>query len=96
MQPNYKIMDDNNKYIVYAVGEDGTRNKIDAESIIITINDEEIEIPLSAPHPVFQGKLTLVTGSTVKGREDERGIGVHFVIEPGASNVIHVTPKKNG
>ncbi|PWN59284.1 hypothetical protein [Chryseobacterium viscerum] len=81
-------------YQAFAVAKDGTRQRIDAESIIIQLEEEEIEIPLSPPHPVFQGKLTLVTGSAIQGRENEREGGTQFVIEPGASNVIHVTPKK--
>jgi hypothetical protein len=88
-------MNENNQYTAYAVSKDGTRMKIDAESIIIQLEEEEIEISLVIPHPVFQGKLTLTTGSAVRGRDQERAAGVRFIIEPGASNVIHITPKKN-
>lgn len=88
-------MNENNQYTAYAVLKDGTRTKIDAESIIIQLEEEEIEISLVIPHPVFQGKLTLTTGSAVRGHDQERAAGVRFIIEPGASNVIHVTPKKN-
>ncbi|WP_261512262.1 hypothetical protein [Chryseobacterium paludis] len=88
-------MNENNQYTAYAVSKDGTRTKIDAESIIIQLDAEEIEISLVIPHPIFQGKLTLTTGSAVQGRNQEKGAGVRFVIEPGASNVVHITPKKN-
>lgn len=88
-------MNENNQYAAYAVSKDGTRTKIDAESIIIQLEEEEIEVSLVVPHPVFQGKLTLTTGSAIQGRNQERGAGVRFVIEPGASNVVHITPKKN-
>ncbi|MEJ5048926.1 hypothetical protein WH221_03760 [Chryseobacterium culicis] len=87
-------MNENQKYQTFAVLKDGTRQPIDAESIIIQLEEEEIEIPLTPLHPVFQGKLTLVTGSAIQGRENERGGGTQLVIEPGASNVIHITPKK--
>ncbi|WP_262696616.1 hypothetical protein [Chryseobacterium sp. G0186] len=43
---------------------------------------------------MFRGKLTLATGSAVQGREQERDAATQLVIEPGASNVIHITPKK--
>lgn len=85
-------MKENHKYQAFAVLKDGTRQPIEAESIIIQLEEEEIEIPL-APHPVFQGKLALVTGSAIQGRENERERGKQFIIEPGASNVIHITPK---
>ncbi|ASK29299.1 hypothetical protein CEY12_03900 [Chryseobacterium sp. T16E-39] len=87
-------MNENKQYTAYAVSEDGTRTKIDAKSIIIQL-EEEIEITLIPSHPVWQGKLTLSTGSAIEGRHHERGSGVQFVIEPGAANVIHITPKKN-
>ncbi len=82
-------------YPVFAVDQDGNRHSIDATSIIIQLEDEEIEISLIPPHPVFQGKLTLTTGSAIQGREQERGPGTRLIVEPGAANVIHITPKKN-
>ncbi|MBK1896681.1 hypothetical protein [Chryseobacterium paridis] len=88
-------MNENKQYATYAVSKDGTRTKIDAESIIIQLEEEEIEIALVPPHPVWQGKLTLSTGSAIEGRHEERGSGVQLVIEPGAANVIHITPKEN-
>ena len=87
-------MIENHKYQVFAVLKDGTRQPIEADSIIIQLEEEEIEIPLASLHPVFQGKLTLVTGSAIQGRENERERGTQFIIEPGASNVIHITPIK--
>ncbi|WP_284463762.1 hypothetical protein [Chryseobacterium sp.] len=83
------------QYAAFAVAKDGTRHRIDAASIIIRLEEEEIEISLLPPHPIFQGKLTLTTGSAIQGREQERGLGTRLIIEPGASNVIHITPKKN-
>lgn len=82
-------------YPVFALDRDGNRRHIDAASIIIQLEEEEIEISLIPPHPVFQGKLTLTTGSAIQGREQERGEGTQLIIEPGAANVIHITPKKN-
>ncbi|MCW1962068.1 hypothetical protein [Chryseobacterium viscerum] len=87
-------MKENHKYQVFAVLNDGTRQPIEAESIIIQLEEEEIEIPLTSLHPVFQGKLTLATGSAIQGREHDRERETRFIIEPGASNVIHITPKK--
>lgn len=87
-------MNKSNKYQAFAVSEDGTRRLIEAESIIIQLEEEDIEISLSPPHPVFQGKLTLTTGSAIQGRENERGAGTRLVIEPGAANVLHITPRK--
>ncbi|WP_431609702.1 hypothetical protein [Chryseobacterium sp. 'Rf worker isolate 10'] len=81
------------KYQAFAVSKDGTRQPIEAESIIIQL-EEDIEISLVPPHPVFQGKLTLATGSAIQGRENERDGGTQLIIEPGASNVIHITPKR--
>ncbi|CAI8795573.1 hypothetical protein [Chryseobacterium sp. IT-36CA2] len=86
-------MKENHKYQAFAVLKDGTRHLIEAESIIIQL-EEEIEISLVPPHPVFQGKLTLATGSAIQGRENERDGGTQLIIEPGASNVIHITPKR--
>ncbi|MET3036604.1 hypothetical protein ABXT08_10905 [Chryseobacterium sp. NRRL B-14859] len=80
-------------YQAFAV-VNGTKHLIEAESIIITMEEEEIEISLVPVHPVFKGKLTLATGSAIQGREQERGAGTQLVIEPGASNVIHIIPKK--
>ncbi len=87
-------MKEKHKYQAFAVLKDGTRQLIDAESIIIRLEEEEIEISLIPPHPVFLGKLTLSTGSAIPGRETKRQHGTQFLIEPGASNVIHITPKK--
>ncbi|REC45266.1 hypothetical protein [Chryseobacterium pennipullorum] len=87
-------MKESKKYKAFSIDSDGTRHLIEADTIIIQLEEEEIEISLLPPHPVFQGKLTLTTGSAVRGREQERGAGTHFTIEPGASNVIHITPKK--
>lgn len=81
------------KYQAFAVSKDGTRQPIEAEAIIIQL-EEDIEISLVPPHPVFQGKLTLATGSAIQGRENERDGGTQLIIEPGASNVIHITPKR--
>ncbi|QIY90043.1 hypothetical protein [Chryseobacterium gallinarum] len=81
-------------YQIFAVKKDGTKHLIEAESIIIVMEEEEIEISAVPVHPAFQGKLTLATGSAIQGREQERGAGTRLVIEPGAANVIHVTPKK--
>ncbi|RLJ32612.1 hypothetical protein CLU97_2073 [Chryseobacterium sp. 7] len=86
-------MKENHTYQAFAVLKDGTRHLIEAESIIIQL-EEEIEISLVPPHPVFQGKLTLATGSAILGRENERDGGTQLIIEPGASNVIHITPKR--
>ncbi|WP_250254132.1 hypothetical protein [Chryseobacterium sp. Marseille-Q3244] len=88
-------MEEPKPYPVFAVDKDGNRFSIDAASIIIQLEEEEIEISLLPPHPVFQGKLTLTTGSAIQGREQERGAGTRLIIEPGASNVVHITPKKN-
>lgn len=82
------------QYTAFAVAKDGTRNPIDASSIIIQLGEEEIEISLIPPHPVFKGKLTLATGSAIQGQEQDRETATQLVIEPGASNVIHITPKK--
>lgn len=82
-------------YPAFAVDKNGTRHQIEAESIIIQLEEEEIEIALIPPHPVFKGKLTLTAGSAILGREQERSLGVRLIIEPGAANVIHLTPKKN-
>ena len=87
-----KIQKKMKPYKAFAVTKDGTRHPIEAESIIIQL-EVDIEIPLSPPHPVFEGKLTLAAGSAVRGREHERE-SVQLVIEPGAANVIHITPKK--
>lgn len=87
-------MEENYKYQAFAVLKDGTRQPIEAESIIIQLEEEEIEIPLVSLHPVFQEKLTLTTGSAIQGRENDRERATRLIIEPGASNVIHVTPKK--
>ncbi|RXM39013.1 hypothetical protein BOQ62_13970 [Chryseobacterium sp. CH21] len=86
-------MKEKHKYQAFAVSKDGTRHLIEAESIIIQL-EEEIEISLVLPHPVFQGKLTLATGSAIQGRENERDRGTQLIIEPGASNVIHIIPKR--
>jgi hypothetical protein len=86
-------MKENHIYQAFAVSKDGTRHLIEAESIIIQL-EEEIEISLVPPHPVFQGKLTLSTGSAIRGRENERDRGTQLIIEPGATNVIHITPKR--
>ncbi|PRB02202.1 hypothetical protein CQ046_13250 [Chryseobacterium sp. MYb7] len=86
-------MKENRIYQAFAVSKDGTRHLIEAESIIIQL-EEEIEISLVPPHPVFQGKLTLSTGSAIRGRENERDRGTQLIIEPGATNVIHITPKR--
>lgn len=86
-------MKENHKYQAFAVLKDGTRHLIEAESIIIQL-EEEIEISLVPPHPVFQRKLTLATGSAIQGRKNERDGGIQLIIEPGASNVIHITPKR--
>lgn len=83
------------QYQAVAVAKDGTRHCIDAAFIIIQLEEEEIEISLIPPHPAFQGKLTLTTGSAIHGREQERGSGSRLMIEAGAANVIHITPKKN-
>ncbi|REC60187.1 hypothetical protein DRF65_22020 [Chryseobacterium pennae] len=88
-------MEETKPYPIFAVDKDGTRHSIDAASIIIQLEEEDIEISLTPPHPVFQGKLTLATGSAIHGREQERGSGTRLIIEPGAANVIHITPKKN-
>lgn len=88
-------MKDLKQYPAFIIAEDGSRYSIEATSIIIQLEEEEIEISLIPPHPVFKGKLTLTTGSAIQGRKQERGSGTQFVIEPGASNVIHITPKKN-
>lgn len=88
-------MEESKSYPVFAVTEDGTRHSIDAASIIIQLDEEEIEISLLPPHPIFQGKLTLATGSAIRGREQERGAGTQLIIEPGAANVVHITLKKN-
>lgn len=88
-------MNENNQYPTFIVAKDGTRHSIEATSIIIQLGEEEIEISLAPPHPVFEGKLTLATGSAIQGREQERGAGTQLLIEPRASNVIHITPKKN-
>lgn len=90
-----KKMEELKQYAAFAVSKDGTHHSIDASSIIIQLEEEEIEISLIPPHPVFQGKLTLTTGSAIEGREQERGLGTQLIIEPGASNVVHITPKKN-
>ncbi|NIF05112.1 hypothetical protein F3J23_06615 [Chryseobacterium sp. Tr-659] len=87
-------MKETSKYRAFAVSKDGTRELIDAEFIIIELEEEEIEISLEPLHPVFQGKLTLVTGSAMQSREEEMLAGTRLVIEPGASNVLHITPKK--
>ncbi|AZA83660.1 hypothetical protein C1637_14550 [Chryseobacterium lactis] len=87
-------MNEINPYQAFAITKDGTRHPIEAETIIIQMDEEEIEISLLPPHPVFKGKLTLATGSAIQGREDERASGTQLVIEPGAANVIHITPKK--
>ncbi|MGU3375784.1 hypothetical protein [Chryseobacterium sp. M5A1_1a] len=87
-------MKESEQYPAFAIAKDGTREPIDASSIIIQIGDEEIEISLIPPHPVFKGKLTLATGSAIQGREQERERGTQLIIEPGASNVIHITSKK--
>ncbi len=94
MNENFKNMNENKQYVTYAVSKDGIRTKIDAGSIIIQIEEEEIEIALIPPHPAWKGKLTLSTGSAIDGRHEEREPGVQFVIEPGASNVVHITAKK--
>ena len=86
-------MKENHIYQAFAVSKDGTRHLIEAESIIIQL-EEEIEISLVPPHPVFQGKLTLSTGSAIRGRENERDRGTQLIVEPGATNVIHITPKR--
>lgn len=86
-------MEKEHKYQAFAVAKDGTRQPIEAESIIIQL-EEDIEISLIPPHPVFQGKLTLATGSAIQGRENEREGATQLIIEPGASNVIHITPKR--
>lgn len=87
-------MNEMDSYQAYAVTKDGTRLPVEAESIIIRMEDEEIEISLRPVHPVFKGKLTLAAGSAIQGREHERETATHLLIEPGAANVIHVTPKK--
>ncbi|WP_123966578.1 hypothetical protein [Chryseobacterium phosphatilyticum] len=87
-------MSERKQYQTFAVKKDGTKLPIEAESIIIKVGEEEIEISLIPPHSVFNGKLTLATGSAIQGREDERNSGTQLVIEPGASNVIHITPKR--
>lgn len=86
-------MNKSNTYQAFAV-LDGTRQPIEAESMIIQLEEGDIEISLSPPHPVFQGKLTLSTGSAIQGRENERGRGTQLIIEPGAANVLHITPRK--
>ncbi|MCJ7936225.1 MAG: hypothetical protein MUW56_21985 [Chryseobacterium sp.] len=86
-------MKDVQPYKAFAVAKDGTRQLIEAASIIIQL-EEEIEISLSPPHPVFQGKLTLAAGSAIQGREHEREAGIQLIIEPGAANIIHIMPKK--
>lgn len=88
-------MEEPKPYPVYAITKDGTRHEIDATSIIIQLEEEEIEISLIPPHPIFQGKLTLATGSAIQGREQERGPGTQLIIEPGAANLVHITPKMN-
>lgn len=88
-------MEEFKPYPAFAIANDGTRHTIDATSIIIQLEEEEIEISLIPPHPVFQGKLTLATGSAIQGREQERGAGTQLILEPGAANVVHITPKKN-
>ena len=85
-------MEKEHQYRAFAIAKDGTRQPIEAESIIIQL-EEDIEISLIPPHPVFKGKLTPATGSAIQGRENERE-GTQLIIEPGASNVIHITPKK--
>ncbi|MDR6547878.1 MULTISPECIES: hypothetical protein [Chryseobacterium] len=85
---------ENNSYQAFAVLKDGTRQLIEAETILIQLGEEDIEIALTPPHPVFQGKLTLTTGSAIQGREHETGSGTQLIIEPGAANVLHITPKK--
>lgn len=88
-------MKDLKQYPTFVITEDGIRHSIEAKSIIIQLEEEEIEISLVPPHPVFNGKLTIVTGSAIQGREQEKGSGTRLIIEPGASNVVHITPKKN-
>nr|WP_315028523.1 hypothetical protein [uncultured Chryseobacterium sp.] len=87
-------MSEIDQYQVFAVAKDGTRQAVEAEFIIVQMEEEEIEISLRPPHPVYKGKLTLATGSAIQGRENERGAGTQLIIEPGASNVIHIIPKK--
>ncbi|WP_412850672.1 hypothetical protein ACL0VS_19285 [Chryseobacterium sp. PMSZPI] len=86
-------MKEMNQYKAFIIKEDGTRQPIEAESIIIQVGEEEIEISLIPSHFVFQGKLTLAMGSAIRGREQERE-ATQLIIEPGAANVIHITPKK--
>ncbi|MBV8327284.1 hypothetical protein [Chryseobacterium sp.] len=81
------------KYKAFAIAKDGTKTLIEADSIIIELEDE-IEISLLPPHPAFQGKLTLAAGSAIVGREEERATAVQLIIEPGASNLIHISPKR--
>lgn len=85
---------ENNSYQAFAVSKDGTRQLIEAETILIQLGEEDIEIALTPPDPVFQGKLTLTTGSAIQGREHETDSGTQLIIEPGAANVLHITPKK--
>lgn len=87
-------MEESKPYPVFAVDQDGNRHRMNAASIIIQLEEEEIEISLIPPHPIFHGKLTLATGSAIQGREQERGAGTQLIIEPGAANIIHITPKK--
>ncbi|ASE61277.1 hypothetical protein EG352_03755 [Chryseobacterium indologenes] len=93
--PEINKMEEIKQYKAWAIKKDGTKQPIEAESIILQVGEEEIEISLVPPHPVFNGRLTLTTGSAIRGRESERGLGTQLIIEPGASNVLHISVKKN-
>lgn len=78
----------------YAVGPDGTRQLIEASSIVIEMEEgKEVEIELNPAEGPFAGKLSLLAGTAsqaIMAKGWGKKSAAIFSIEPGSANVLHI------
>jgi hypothetical protein len=73
------------KYKAFTINDDGTRNKIDANSIVIELTENKIiELDLN-PQSNHFGGLPIITPA-----DEEQNTFPVFNVKPSASNVLHI------
>lgn len=67
------------RYVAYAIGVDGSRQRIEAHRIVIDLGRTEVDIDLLNTHPILAGELRISAGSDgalVVGHADASSIHV--------------------